>query len=125
MAFTVLLLIGSAGLIYVGCEFFVNGIEWVGRKLGIAQNAVGTVLAAFGTALPESVVTFVAVVFGTTPAAKDTGVGAALGGPLVLATISYGLTGLAILVFRERRSQGTDLLVDRRRLARDQVALHF
>jgi cation:H+ antiporter len=71
LVFTVLLLVGSAALIYVGCEFFVNGIEWVGRKLGVAQNAVGTVLAAFGTALPESVVTFVAVVFGATPAAKD------------------------------------------------------
>jgi len=119
---TVLLLLGSAALIYVGCEFFVNGVEWVGRKLGIAQNAVGTVLAAFGTALPESVVTFVAVVFGATPAAKDIGVGAALGGPLVLATISYGLTGCAILLFRRRRSQGTELLVDARRLSRDQMA---
>ena len=58
MVFPVLLLLGSAALIYVGCEFFVNGVEWLGRKLGIAQNAVGTVLAAFGTALPESVVTF-------------------------------------------------------------------
>jgi cation:H+ antiporter len=79
-------------------------------------------LAAFGTALPESVVTFVAVVFGATPAAKDIGVGAALGGPLVLATISYGLTGCAILLFRRRRSQGTELLVDARRLSRDQMA---
>jgi cation:H+ antiporter len=122
LVFTVLLLIGSAALIYVGCEFFVNGVEWVGRKLGIAQNAVGTVLAAFGTALPESVVTFVAVVFGATPAAKDIGVGAALGGPLVLATISYGLTGSAILLFRQRRSQGRELLVDGRRLGRDQIA---
>ena len=122
MLITVLVLLGSAALIYVGCEFFVNGVEWVGRKLGIAQNAVGTVLAAFGTALPESVVTFVAVVFGATPAAKDIGVGAALGGPLVLATISYGLTGCAILLFRRHRSQGTELLVDARRLSRDQMA---
>src|SRR3954451_14983140 len=111
MLLTGLFLLGSAGLIYLGCELFVNGVEWVGRKVGIAQNAVGTVLAAFGTALPESVVTFVAVVFGATPEAKDIGVGAALGGPLVLATISYGLTGFAILLFRRRRSHGTALLV--------------
>jgi cation:H+ antiporter len=64
----------------------------------------------------------VAVVFGATPEAKDIGVGAALGGPLVLATISYGLTGCAILLFRRRRSQGTTLLVDARRLSRDQIA---
>ena len=122
MALTRGLLLGSAVLIYVACEFFVNGVEWVGVKLGIAQNAVGTVLAAFGTALPESVVTFVAVAFGSTADAKDVGVGAALGGPLVLSTIAYALTGVAILVFRRRRSQGAQVRIDPRRLARDQVA---
>ena len=86
MVFPVLLLIGSAALIYVGCENFANGIVWVGRKLGIAQNAVGAVLAAFETALPESVVTCVAVFLGATPAPKDIGVGAALGGPHMCAT---------------------------------------
>jgi len=122
LVFTLLLLLGSAALVYVGCEFFVNGVEWVGQKLGIAQNAVGTLLAAFGTALPESVVTFVAVVLGTTPEAKDIGVGAALGGPLVLATVSYAATGWSILLFRRRRSQGGKLLIDGGRLARDQIA---
>lgn len=122
MIVTTLVLLGSALLIYVACEFFVNGIEWVGKKLGIAQNAVGTVLAAFGTALPESVVTFVAVVFGATSAAKDVGVGAALGGPLVLSTVSYAATGWAIFLFRRSRSAGTELTFDPRRLSRDQIA---
>lgn len=122
MALTLGLLLGSAVLIYVACEFFVNGVEWVGFKLGIAQNAVGTVLAAFGTALPESVVTFVAVALGGTAASKDIGVGAALGGPLVLATLSYALTGAAILLFRSRRAQGAEVRIDPRRLARDQLA---
>ncbi|HMI75609.1 MAG TPA: hypothetical protein VK495_12955 [Steroidobacteraceae bacterium] len=71
------LLLVSAGFIYGACEYFVNGVEWVGRKIGVSQNAVGTVLAAFGTALPESVVTFVAVVFGHDATAKSIGVGAA------------------------------------------------
>lgn len=119
---TVLVLLGSAALIYVACEFFVNGVEWLGKKLGVAQNAVGTILAAFGTALPESVVTFVAVVFGSTSAAKDIGVGAALGGPLVLSTISYAVTGWAILLFRRSRSTGSELTFDPRRLSRDQLA---
>ena len=71
------LLLGSAILIYLACEFFVNGIEWVGRKLAVGQKATGTIRAAFGTALPESVVTFVAVTFPRTAADKDIGVGAA------------------------------------------------
>ncbi|MCW2640713.1 MAG: hypothetical protein JWP76_3019, partial [Dactylosporangium sp.] len=51
---------------------------------------------------PESVVTFVAVVFGTSGAQKDIGVGAAMGGPLALATVAYGVTGWMMLARRRR-----------------------
>ena len=51
---TVVLFLGSAAAIYFACEFFVNGVEWLGRKLGVGETATGTILAAFGTALPES-----------------------------------------------------------------------
>jgi cation:H+ antiporter len=112
------LLLVSAGFIYGACEYFVNGVEWVGRKIGVSQNAVGTVLAAFGTALPESVVTFVAVVFGHDATAKSIGVGAALGGPLVLATIAYPVVGLMLWITRpDARRQAIDVNV---RLGRDQ-----
>src|SRR6266404_3568101 len=117
VAVTALLL--SAGFIYWACEYFVNGVEWVGRKAGISQNAVGTVLAAFGTALPESVVTFVAVVFGRDAAAKNIGVGAALGGPLVLATIAYPIVGLMLLLTRSQ-PLNKSIDVNRQRLSRDQ-----
>ena len=98
MLTTVLLLLGSAVVIYLACEYFINGIEWVGQQFGVSKNATGTVLAAFGTALPDSVVTFVAVVFGETAAQKEIGVGAALGGPLVLATVAYAVVGCTFLL---------------------------
>ena len=103
---TVLLLL-SAIAIYLSCELFVNGVEWVGQRAGIAQTAVGTVLAAFGTALPESVVTLVAVAFGHSAAAKDIGVGAALGGPLVLSTVAYAVVGIVLLTVRKRERAAT------------------
>ena len=119
MGLTLLLLLGSAVVIYLACEFFVNGVEWVGRKSGVAEKAVGTILAAFGTALPESVVTFVAVVFGNNDASKSIGVGAALGGPLVLSTISYAVVGAMLLSMRGRAN--ADALADRSgHLSRDQ-----
>src|SRR3984957_6420581 len=90
MALSVVLFLLCAGAIYLSCEYFVNGVEWVGRRLGIGATATGTVLAAFGTALPESAVTFIAVV-GRNTAQKEIGVGAAVGGPLVLSTISYAV----------------------------------
>lgn len=95
------LLLISAVLIYFSCEFFVNAIEWVGHKLNLTKNATATILAAFGTALPESVVTFVAVVFGKSSTEQDIGVGAAIGGPLVLATIAYAVVGFALVSMKK------------------------
>lgn len=119
LAVAFVLLIGSAALIYLACEYFVNGVEWVGRKLSVGTQATGTVLAAFGTALPESVVTLVAVAFGT-GAGKELGVGAALGGPLALATIAYATVGIVLIVTRQRFPMTAAVRGDFRRLSRDQ-----
>ncbi len=116
-----ILFFASAFVIYLACEFFVNGVEWLGCRLKLGATAVGTLLAAFGTALPESAVTFVAVVFGATPEQKEIGVGAAMGGPLVLATVAYSVVGL-ILWRRSHAGTGPcSLHVDTERLARDQL----
>ena len=100
----VVLLIACAGAIYLSCEWFVNAVEWLGQRLNIGTMAVGTILAAFGTALPESVVTLVAVTTGPTAEIRNIGVGAAMGGPLVLATVAYGVTGAILLLRRRSRT---------------------
>jgi cation:H+ antiporter len=115
----VITLLACAVAIYLSCEWFVNAVEWLGLRLRVGPLAVGTVLAAFGTALPESVVTFVAVVFGSGPEQKDIGVGAAMGGPLALATAAYGVTGFMLLTSRRARRTREDL-GDTAKLARDQ-----
>jgi cation:H+ antiporter len=121
MALTLFLFFGSAVLIYLSCKFFVNGVEWVGARLNVSQTATGTILAAFGTALPESVVTFVAIAFGTTPAEREIGVGAAMGGPLVLSTLAYGIVGLTLMGSERLRIRRKDTLeIDYRQLSRDQ-----
>ncbi|TKA00594.1 sodium:calcium antiporter [Actinacidiphila oryziradicis] len=133
------LLIVCAVAIYLSCEWFVNAVEWLGQRLNVGKMAVGTILAAFGTALPESVVTLVAVTTGSTPEAKNIGVGAAMGGPLALATVAYGVTGVMLLLNRRRQGalvtagagnpgpespSGGEVLgeeKDTRRLAKDQT----
>ena len=70
MLLTLFLFFLSAAVIYFACEYFVNGVEWVGHRFELGATATGTVLAAFGTALPESAVTFMAVVFGDTPSRR-------------------------------------------------------
>jgi cation:H+ antiporter len=120
MALSILILLASAAVIYVACELFVNGVEWVGHRFAVGQKATGTILAAFGTALPESVVTLVAVAFGVGAAQKQIGVGAALGGPLVLATVAYAVVGWTLLACRRPlRTATAD--ADFRALSRDQA----
>lgn len=116
----VVLLLGSAVTIYLACEIFVNGVEWVGRRLAVGEQATGSILAAFGTALPESAVTFVAVVFGGTAAQKQIGVGAALGGPLVLSTIAYATVGFVLICCRARLPRTETTRGDFKALSRDQ-----
>src|SRR3954465_5312429 len=82
------LIVGCAVVIYLACEWFVNAVEWLGARLRVGPIAVGPVLAAVGTALPESIVTLVAVLFGGEESGDDIGVGAALGGPRVVGTIA-------------------------------------
>lgn len=94
----VLLLLLCAVVIYLACEWFVNAVEWLGRHLNVGAVAVGTILAAVGTALPESVVTLVAVTFGGGAHGADIGVGAAMGGPLVVGTIAYAVVGATVLL---------------------------
>jgi len=98
----VVTLLACAVTIYLACEWFINAIEWLGVELKVGPLAVGTVLAAVGTALPESIVTLVAAVFGSPTRGDDIAVGAAMGGPLVVGTIAYGVTG-AMLLWRRRR----------------------
>lgn len=127
MLLSLVLFFASAVAIYIACEFFVNGVEWVGCRLKLGATAVGTLLAAFGTALPESAVTFVAVVFGETAEQREIGVGAAIGGPLVLATLAYAVVGVALLRRARNGAAGGGgagrlvVMADQQRIARDQA----
>ena len=57
-------LVASLLIILVAAELFTNGIEWVGEGFGLSEGAVGSVLAAIGTALPETLLPIVAIVSG-------------------------------------------------------------
>jgi cation:H+ antiporter len=116
-----LLLLGSAAAIYFACEFFVNGVEWLGRRLSVGSTATATILAAFGTARPESAITFVAVAFGKSDAQRELGVGAALGGPLVLATIAYATVGATLILSRQHLQRTQAVRDEFKRLSRDQT----
>ena len=99
-------------LILAGAELFTNGIEWFGRKLGLAEGAVGSVLAAVGTALPETMIPIIAIVFASGEATSGIGVGAILGAPFMFATLAMFVTGAAVVWQGRRRPAGDVMPVD-------------
>lgn len=113
------LLLVSLGIVLLGAEVFVNGIEWLGKKLNLSEGAVGSVLAAVGTALPETVIPLIAIAFSEGSQGREIGIGAILGAPLMLSTLAMFVTGLAVLIFSRRRSHGKKVLADFSSLRRD------
>jgi cation:H+ antiporter len=107
-----LVLLFSFVVILAGAELFTNGIEWFGHKLGLGEGAVGSVLAAVGTALPETTIPIVAILFTGTAHSHDVAVGAILGAPFMLSTLALGVTGLVILAQVRRRATGDVIGVD-------------
>ncbi len=110
----VLFLIIALGIILASAELFTNGIEWFGRRYELGEGAVGSILAAVGTALPETLVPIIAIVFTAGAAASDVGVGAILGAPFMLSTLAMVVTGVAVVVFawRGRRTRHLSINVE-------------
>lgn len=98
-------------VILIAAEVFTNALEHLGEKLGISEGVTGSIFAAVGTALPETLVPLLAIFAYTgaggdasATAGHDIGVGAILGAPLMLATLSLSL--MAISVWKRRGTQG-------------------
>jgi cation:H+ antiporter len=95
----------ALGAIVVAASLFTNAVEILGGRLNLGQGAVGSVLAAVGTALPETMIPVVAIlaaVFaGRDPeTAGEIGIGAILGAPFLLATLAMFVVGASALYFR-------------------------
>jgi len=99
-----LLLPASFAILLAGALLFTNAIEWFGSMVGLGQSAVGSLLAAVATALPESLIPIVAVVGGE-PGSEGVAIGAIIGAPLLLATVAMALVGVSAVLYRDRRPQ--------------------
>jgi cation:H+ antiporter len=115
----VLLLVAFA-VVLAGALLFTNAVEWIGHKLEVGVGAVGSILAAVGTAMPETLIAIVALV-GVEEGSEDVAVGAIVGAPFLLGTLAMGLVGLFAYLYREKRDQGLQLNVHRPTLERDLV----
>jgi cation:H+ antiporter len=112
------LLFASFAVILAGALLFTNAVEWLGHRMGLGEGAVGSLLAAVGTAMPETLIAIVALL-DASEGADEVAIGAIVGAPFLLATLAMGLVGLFAFAYRKRRSQGLALKAHRPTLERD------
>ncbi len=86
-------------VILAGSALFTNGVEWLGKRLGVSDGVVGSVFAGVGTALPETVIPIIAIFFGEGADRQAIGIGAILGAPFMLSTLTLPLLGAGLLTF--------------------------
>jgi cation:H+ antiporter len=115
-----ILLLVSFAIVLTGALIFTNAVEWIGHRLEVGVGAVGSILAAVGTAMPETLIAIVALL-GVKEGSEDVAIGAIVGAPFLLATLAMGLVGLFAYLYRGKRDQGVQLNVHRPTLERDLV----
>lgn len=112
-------LIFSLFMILLSAEFFTNGVESLGRRLSLSQAVVGSILAAVGTALPETILPFVAILMHGGEAGKNIGVGAILGAPFMLSTLAFFLIGVSVVISYFRKKRKFELFAEIHSMKRD------
>lgn len=122
-SFSIVLLIIGLLMVLLAAEFFTNGIESLGKAFSLSQAVAGSILAAVGTALPETVLPVVAILWGNgeESMAKDIGVGAILGAPFMLSTIAFFLVGTTVIISYFRKSRAFKLDIEHNTISRDLI----
>jgi len=123
---TIIELIISLVVILGAAALFTNAVEIMGDRLHLGAGAVGSVLAAVGTALPETMIPLVAIIGALlvgsgSAAAGAIGIGAILGAPFLLATLALFIVGVAALGYKGRRQTGSEITADRQTAIPDLV----
>lgn len=89
-------------LLFAASDLFTNAVEWLGAIFGMTRSAMGAVVAAIGSSIPETMVAVVAFLVLRDEASREVGVGAVLGAPFMLSTVVFGATGMLVLARRSK-----------------------
>ena len=119
MAANMLMLVFSLGIILASSVVFTNGIEVLGHRSKLHQGVVGSILAAVGTALPETIIPVIAILFFKGASAHEVGIGAIAGAPFMLATLAFFVTGLSVILYAASGRRPREIHTDAPGLIRD------
>ena len=98
LLYTLLFLV-SVAVTLGACALFTNAIEWLGKRFNLSEGAIGGVLAAIGTTLPETSIPIIAIFFGDSRAEAEVGLGAILGAPFMLTTLVIPILAILLMVY--------------------------
>ncbi len=115
----ILMLVMALVIILIGATVFTNGLEWFGKKMNLSDGAVGSIFAAIGTALPETLVPVIAIIFGSGNSGHSIGVGAIIGAPFMLGTLALFISGVAVIANKKKRPDYPVMRVDTVVMRRD------
>lgn len=94
----ILLLIIALLIIVFAANLFCNALEHLGERLKISEGVTGSIFAAIGTALPETIIPILSITSSTKENMNEAiGIGAILGAPLMLSTLSLFVMSIAII----------------------------
>lgn len=99
MILDILLIVLSLAFILISCFVFTNSVEWLGKKLNLSEGVVGSIFSAIGTALPETIIPIISILFYTGENAHEIGIGSIAGAPFMLSTLAFFVTGAAVFIF--------------------------
>ena len=85
----------------------------------MSETATGSILAAVGTAMPETVVPIIAIFLGSEAEGEEIGEGAILGAPFMLGTLAMFVGGIAVLLAYRAGKRGPKLELHKGHAERD------
>ena len=98
MIVAIMMLALSLCIILASCTIFVNAIEWLGKKLDLHQGIIGSIFTAIGTAMPETVIPIIALLFTKSNSARAIGIGAMWSAVHARHPLGFFVTGAAVIV---------------------------
>ena len=122
MVWTIIQLVISLVAILGAAIVFTNAVELLGERLHLGGGSVGSILAAVGTALPETMIPLVAIITSLvtgTEGSNQISIGAIIGAPFLLMTLGMCLVGVSVLGYRRRRESGSEVAINEQVTRRD------
>lgn len=86
-------------VIFMGCIFFINVVEWFGKKLNFVEGVVGSILVVVGIVLLEIIIFIIVIFFLKGESLNEVGIGVIVGVFFMFGIFVFFIIGLVVIVY--------------------------